>query len=211
MIKVVVFDDHKSRREALELLVNIQPGMICTGAYEDCSNLVRDLAKNIPSVVLMDINMPRVGGIDGVKLLRKHFPDTCVIMQTVFENDESIFESILAGAHGYILKKAPNEKIIEAILEVMDGGAPMTPYVAARVLNYFNKRKPVTKGAEYELSPRELDILTRLSKGMSHKLMAYELLLSVHTIDRHIKNIYRKLHVHSASEAVAIALQNQII
>ncbi|WP_221391573.1 response regulator transcription factor [Dyadobacter sp. NIV53] len=211
MIKIVVFDDHKSRREALELLINLQPEMECVGCYENCSGLVQNLATNTPSVVLMDINMPDVGGIEGVRLLQKHYPDINIIMQTVFEEDHTIFECLSAGAHGYILKKSSNEKLIEGIREVQAGGAPMTPSIAARVLNYFNKRKPRAEKKNYDLSKREIDILTGLVKGLSHKMIAAELFISVFTVSNHVKNIYQKLHVHTVSEAVVSAIQNRIV
>lgn len=134
MIKIAIFDDHQSRREALRMLISLHPEMECTADFEDCSNLVKNLFVNPPDVALMDINMPGVDGIQGVKLLRKHFPGTYIIMQTVFEDDDKIFDCLLAGAHGYILKKATNEKLIDGILEVLSGGAPMIPTVAKRAL-----------------------------------------------------------------------------
>jgi DNA-binding NarL/FixJ family response regulator len=210
MIKVAIFDDHKHRREALRLMVSLNEGMECVGDYEDCSNLVDNLKVNPPDVVLMDIHMPGISGIEGVQLLRKNFPQTFVIMQTVFENDENLFNSILAGAHGYLLKSTPNDKIIEGIKEVVDGGAPMTPSIARRVLEYFSK-KPDTNKEEYKLSDREKEILEYLVKGYSQKMVAAELHLSKHTVNNHIKNIYQKLQVHSVSEAVATAIHKRIV
>lgn len=210
MIKIVIFDDHKHRREALKLMLSLDSNMECIGDYEDCSNLVNDLKANPPDVVLMDIHMPGVNGIEGVKLIREHFPNTFVIMQTVFEDDENLFNSILAGAHGYLLKNTSGDKIIEAIMEVVDGGAPLTSSIARRVLNYFSKR-PAPAKEEYNLSARELEILEWLVKGYSQKMVAAELHLSKHTINNHIKNIYQKLQVHNVSEAVATAIQKRII
>jgi len=210
MIKIVIFDDHNDRREALKLLVSLQPDMECIGDYEDCTNLVANLKGNPPTVVLMDIHMPGTDGIAGVKMLQQHYPETFIIMQTVFEDDEYIFECLLAGAHGYILKKTPNDKIVESIREVVNGGAPMTPSIARKVLNYFNK-KSEKNSEEFNLSKRELDILSLLVKGYSHKMIAAELIISVYTVNNHIKNIYQKLHVHSVSEAVATAIQKNIV
>ncbi|GGB82130.1 response regulator transcription factor [Dyadobacter sediminis] len=211
MIKVVVYDDHKSRREALELLISLQPGMECTGSYENCAGLVKNLASDPPTVVLMDINMPKVGGIEGVKLLKQHYPETSIIMQTVFEEDDTIFKCIQAGANGYILKKAPNDKLIEAIYDVVNGGAPITPSIAARILNYFSKKKPSPEKRNFDLSKRETDILTKLVKGQSHKMIAEDLFISVHTVHNHVKRLYQKLHVHSVSEAVVKAIENRIV
>jgi DNA-binding NarL/FixJ family response regulator len=210
MIKIAIFDDHKHRREALKLMISLNEEMECVGDYEDCSNLVADLGANPPNVVLMDIHMPGMNGIEGVQLLRKHFPNTFVIMQTIFENDENLFNSILAGAHGYLLKSTPNDKIIEGIMEVVNGGAPMTPSIARRVLEYFSKRSETVK-AEYNLSDREKEILEYLVRGYSQKMVAAELHLSKHTVNNHIKNIYQKLQVHSVSEAVATAIHKRII
>jgi len=210
MIKIVVFDDHKHRRDALKLMISLNKELECIGDYEDCSNLVANLSANVPDVVLMDIHMPGVDGIEGVKLLRKHFPQTYIIMQTVFDDDDNLFNSLLAGAHGYLLKNTPTDKIIESILEVANGGAPMTPSIARRVLAYFSQ-KPASNKEEYNLSPRETEILQWLVKGYSQKMVAAELYLSKHTINNHIKNIYQKLQVHSVSEAVATALQKRIV
>lgn len=210
MIKIVIFDDHKHRREALKFIIGLNNEMECVGDYENCSNLVDRLSANPPDVALMDIHMPGVDGIEGVKLLQKHFPKTLIIMQTVFDDDDNLFHSLLAGAHGYLLKNTPSDKIIEGIKEVMDGGAPMTPSIARRVLLYFSKRSTGNK-EEYNLSARETEILEWLIKGYSQKMVAAELFLSKHTVNNHIKNIYQKLHVHNVSEAVALALQKRII
>ncbi|NCD71116.1 response regulator [Mucilaginibacter agri] len=211
MIKVTIFDDHKERRDALKLLLSLQKDMECISDFEDCSNLVSDLKKNTPQVVLMDIHMPCVDGIAGVKLLRQNFPDVFIIMQTVFEDDENLFNSLLAGAHGYILKKSANEKIIEGITEVVNGGAPMTPAIAKRVLDYFSRKNTKGKEETFDLSKRERDVLTLLVKGYSHKMIAAELFISTFTVNNHIKNIYQKMQVHSVSEAVATAIQKNVV
>ncbi|PTS98532.1 DNA-binding response regulator [Pedobacter sp. HMWF019] len=210
MIKIAIFDDHKERREALKLLISLQDNMECIADFEDCTNLVENLRSNVPDVVLMDIYMPGVDGITGVKLLMENYPQTRIIMQTIFEDDENLFNSLLAGADGYLLKKATNEKLIEGILEVMDGGGPMSPGIAKRVLEYFSKKNKVKQDV-YNLSKRELDILSYLVKGFSHKMIATELFISPFTVNNHIKNIYNKMHVHNVSEAVATAIQKNLI
>lgn len=210
MIKVVIFDDHRERLEALQLLIGIEPNMRCAGAYENCFGLVENLKDNAPDVVLMDINMPLCNGIEGVRLLQQHFPGTLILMQTVFEDDDNIFKSIQAGAHGYVLKKVPPEELIAAIYEVANGGSPMTASVARRVLQLF-KSQSVNNTQLFDLSSREIEILSCLVKGMSQKMIAAELDISNFTVNNHLKKVYQKLHVHNASEAVAKALRNHLL
>ena len=211
MITIAIFDDHVERRNALKLLISLQNDMACIADFEDCTGLVRHLEALFPDVVLMDIHMPGIDGIEGVKLLHKHYPDTYIIMQTVFEDDEKIFSCLQAGAHGYILKKAPPEKLIDGIREVVAGGAPMTPTIARRVLQFFSKQSRKGDPGAYDLSKREIEILNYLVKGFSHKMIAAELFISVFTVNNHIKKIYTKLHVHNVSEAVSTALQKGLV
>jgi DNA-binding NarL/FixJ family response regulator len=213
MVKIAVFDDHQARREALKLLISLDPEMQLSGEYEDCSNLVNNIKNNIPDVALMDIHMPGIDGIEGVKLFKAYYPETYVIMQTVFDDDDNLFNCLLAGADGYILKKSSNQKLLEGIHEVVDGGAPMTPSIAKRVLEHFSNKSKTTKKAqtEYDLSKREIDVLSCLAKGFSQKMIAGELFISVFTVNNHMKNIYQKMHVHNASEAVVTAIQNNIV
>lgn len=211
MTEVAVFDDHSGRRGALEMLLNLQPDMRCSGTYPNCAGIETALRNAPPQVVLMDIDMPEVNGIEGVKILRRHFPDTLIIMQTVFDDDDNIFASILAGAHGYVLKSAPPDKLIDAIREVMAGGAPMTSSIARRTLELFRQKPPASETAVHNLSLRELNVLELLVQGYSHKMVAAELFISPFTVNNHVKNIYRKLEAHNASEVVAIALKRGIV
>ena len=211
MIKIAIFDDHSDRREALKLMISFHEEMTCIGDFQDCSNLVENLKSNIPDVVLMDIHMPGVDGIEGVKLLVKNYPETFVIMQTVFEDDENLFASLLAGAHGYLLKKTTNEKMIEGILDVINGGAPMSQGIAKRVLEYIGGKNKADKKNTFELSKRELDILALLVQGLSYKMIAGKLFISPFTVNNHIKKIYTKMRVHSVSEAVATAINKNIV
>ncbi|MBE7171982.1 MAG: response regulator transcription factor [Williamsia sp.] len=211
MIKIVIFDDHKERRDALKLLISLQKEMCCIGEWETCRDLVSNLRDELPDVVLMDIHMPGMDGIQGVRLLQKHYPHVYIIMQTVFDDDEKIFDCILAGAHGYILKKDSPEKLMQGILEVVNGGAPMTPTIARRVIHLFQKQSRRSDREAFDLSSRELEILGLLVKGLSHKMIAAELYISIFTVNNHIKKIYQKLHVHSVSEAVVAAIQKNII
>ena len=210
-ILVAVFDDNKSRRNGLQLLIDSCEGMKCTGAYPDCRNVVNHLADNRPHVVLMDIDMPNVNGIEGVILIRKYYPDIKILMQTVFEEDAKIFASICAGADGYILKKTKPEKIIESIREVMEGGAPMTPIIASQVLNLFKKQNKIPPAEQFDLSERELEILSLLVKGLSYKMISEKCFISYNTVNSHVKNIYKKLQVNSVAEAVSKAIKEQII
>jgi len=162
-----------------------------------------------PDVVLMDIAMPIVDGISGVSIIKKNFPAIRIIMQTVYEDEEKIFASLKAGAEGYILKNASAEKITQSIEEVYQGGAYMTPSVALRVMNYFNK--PDQEEDKYNLTAREKEVLKLLSEGLSYKMVADSLGISYFTVNAHIKKIYEKLHVHSLGEAVSLALKNKIV
>lgn len=158
----------------------------------------------------MDIGMPGMSGIEGVRLLKSVFPQVDVIMQTVYEDDERIFQSIIAGASGYLLKKTPPAKILEAIKDIREGGAPMSASIARKVLTMFQSPSPL-KSSEYDLSEREKEVLGGLVKGLSYKMIADQCFISIDTVRSHIKNIYEKLHVHSKGEAVAKAMRNRLV
>jgi len=211
MLNVIVFDDNKSRRELLQMLLNSTEGMQCNGAFEDCSDVVRHVASTNPDVILMDIDMPNVNGIEGLKLIRKQFSDVKVLMQTVFEEDDKIFEAICAGANGYILKKTPPNKLTEYIIDVMQGGAPMSPSVASQVLLLLNNRHKKVVKNNFDLTSREQQILSLLVQGLSYKMIAEECSISYPTVNTHISHIYEKLHVNSALEAVKKAIDHQIV
>lgn len=212
MIHVLIFDDNASRRESLQVLIDDTPFMKCVGAFEDCSKVIENVEATHPDVVLMDIDMPNVNGIEGVRRIRKQFPDLLIVMQTVFEDDDKIFDSIRAGANGYILKKISPEKIIDSIKDVVEGGAPMTASVAKKVLQLFQK-EPASSNDDnpFQLSAREKEILSMLVKGLSYKMIGDSCSISTHTVNNHLKKIYTKLHVHSATEAVSRALKEKIV
>lgn len=211
MIRVSVYDDNKNRREGLQLLIDESDGMICVGAYPNCKNVILNQSHAPSDVVLMDIDMPDLNGIEGVKLIRKNFSQVYVLMQTVFEDEDKIFESICAGANGYLLKKASPEKIISAIKDVMDGDAPMTASVAKKVLEMFQKQPRQDMNDTFDLTAREKEILGYLVKGMSYKMIANECGISYNTVSTHIRKIYEKLHVHSATEAISKVISQKII
>lgn len=210
-IRVAVFDDNKPRRDLLQMLIDSTEGFSCVGAFEDCSNVIKNISSNIPDVVLMDIDMPKVNGIDGMILIKKEFPKVKVLMQTVFEDEEKIFRAIVAGADGYILKKTPPSKLMDAITEVMEGGAPMTPAVARQVLLLFNNKHSKVSKNNFDLTKREQEILAMLVKGDSYKMIANECNISYATVNSHISHIYTKLHVNSGTEAVAKAVKEKLV
>ena len=210
-IRVTIFEDSESLRTSLFHVINESPGFKCVGAHEDCLNLMEDIAKDKPDVVLMDIQMPGINGIEAVIMLREKYPLLKILMQTIFEDNDKIFQSILAGASGYILKNTSPARILEFIKETYEGGAPMSPSVATKVLKMVADQSTPTKQINFNLSDREKEILSSLVEGMSYKMIADACFISLDTVRSHIKNIYEKLHVHSATEAVAKAIDQKIV
>jgi DNA-binding NarL/FixJ family response regulator len=202
-IKVFIYDDNESRRDSLKALVELTPEIEFTGSAPDCSTLENDMQQYEPDVVLMDINMPNVDGMEGLRQIRQSFPHIKVLMQTVFDDNEKIFASIRSGASGYILKKDTPQRILQAVQEVHEGGAVMNPGIAQKVLDYFQPKKTTSP-----LSDRETQVLTLLAEGLSYKMVADKLALSFHTVNTHTKNIYEKLHVASLGEAIAYYYKN---
>jgi DNA-binding NarL/FixJ family response regulator len=211
MIKVVIFEDNANLRISLYQLIHGSEGFECSGAFEDCSDLLRNLRNTKPDVILMDISMPGMNGIQAVKVIRDHYPEMKILMQTVFEDDEKIFQSILSGASGYILKNTQPSRILDFIKETYEGGAPMSPPVATKVLKMLGQQTIGVKPDNFSLSHREKEILSCLVNGMSYKLIADECLISIDTVRTHIKNIYEKLHVHSKGEAIVKAIKDNIV
>ena len=212
MIRVVIYDDNEQRRSSLEALLMLTGNLQFCGGFPDCRNVVEEMKQCQPDVVLMDIEMPFVDGISGVKEIKKHFPDIRVIMQTIFEDDDKIFAALQGGAEGYILKNATVDKVIQSIEEVHAGGAFMTPSVAMRVTRYFNKLQ-VKEADEnqYRLTPKEKEVLTLLTAGKSYKMVADELGITYFTVNSHVKKIYEKLRVHSIGEALALAHREKLL
>ncbi|MGH2553213.1 MAG: response regulator [Chitinophagaceae bacterium] len=210
-IRVTIFEDSQSLRISLYHLVNESPGFRCIAAHEDCLNLMENIAKDKPDVVLMDIQMPGINGIEAVIMLKEKYPDIRILMQTIFEDNEKIFQSILAGASGYILKNTSPARILEFIKETYEGGAPMSPTIATKVLKMLVQQSPSAKHVSFDLSGREKEILTCLVEGMSYKMIADSCFISLDTVRSHIKSIYEKLHVHSKGEAVAKAIKSWIV
>ena len=210
-IKVALFEDNKKLRESLVQLINSAEDMICTGAFADANKLIHNMPQANPDVVMMDINMPGISGIEGVKMIKENFPGVHILMQTVFDDNDKIFAAICAGASGYMLKKTPPQKMIEAIRETYQGGAPMTPSVAVKVLEMFRLQTKTDKNEFIDLSEREREILGLLVKGKSYKAIASDCFISIDTVSTHVRHIYEKLHVHSKSEAVAKAIFQKLV
>lgn len=209
--RVAVFDDNDSRKEGLEMLLNLSDNLVCCGTYSDCRNVLEHIKECNPDVILMDIDMPYVNGIQGVQMIRQQYPNIKIIMQTIFEDDDKIFESICAGADGYILKRASLSDLVNAIEEVSQGGAPMTPTIARKVLSIMQQKNPKTNSVSFQLTEREQEILALLVEGFSYKMIADRCGISRPTVNTHMNHIYEKLQVHSGTEAVAKAITHKIV
>lgn len=212
MIRVAVFEDNKHLRETFELLLTNAEEFCCAGAWPDCSNMIADLEAFPCDIVLMDIEMPGMNGIEATRLIKEHFPHINILIQTVFFEDDYIFNAICAGASGYILKSTTPDGYLEAIKDVQAGGSPMTPGIARKVLELFkNNLQPAAPAKDYNLTTQEKKVLQLLVAGKSYKMIAAELFVAVDTVKTHVRNIYAKLHVHSGTEAVALALRDKIV
>ena len=210
-LRVTIFEDNRSLREGLVQLINGSEGFVCSGAFANGLNILKNIEATTPDVILMDIEMPGISGIEAVKIAKKKFPEVKILMETIFDDNDKIFHSICNGAEGYILKNTPPVQILVAIREIYEGGAPMTPSIASKVLKMFKNKTVENKSTDYLLTEREKEILKCLVEGMSYKIVADTCFISIDTVSGHIKNIYKKLQVHSKSEAVAKAIKKNIV
>jgi DNA-binding NarL/FixJ family response regulator len=210
-IRVALFEDNRHLRESLFNLLESSEGYVCAGAFAHCERVIDNIEETQPDVILMDIELPVVNGIEAVKLIRERYPDIRILMETIFEEDEKIFQSICNGAQGYILKNTPPKEILNAIREIYEGGAPMSPIIASKVLRMFKTNLTSDTDDSFHLSIREKEILKCLVEGMSYKMIADTCFISADTVNGHIKNIYKKLQVHSKGEAVAKAIKGRLI
>ena len=211
-IKVAIIEDQRKFREYLAALIEGSEGFSCSGSFrsmEEALDRMRPGAE-MPDVVLVDIGLPGMDGIEGIRILRERFPKLILLMHTVYDGDERIFNALCAGASGYLLKKTSPVRLLESLREAMAGGAPMTPEVAHQVIRLFREIRPVEKPDE-QLTPHEVRLLEMLAEGHNYDTAAVDLGVTTHTISFHLQRIYEKLHVHSKTEAVAKALRNRLI
>ncbi len=209
-IRVAIFEDNKLVRDALQTILNGTPGFICCGAFADGNHWETDINRSEPDVVLMDIEMPGLNGIEITKKICERFPHIKILMQTVFNDSEKIFLALCAGASGYILKNDPPHKFIDAINEVYNGGAPISSAVAKKILGFFANQNVILvspTNEDYHLSEREKEILRLMVEAFNYKAIAEKTFISYETVRTHVKNIYKKLHVTSRNEAVTKAIQ----
>jgi DNA-binding NarL/FixJ family response regulator len=208
-IGVGIIEDQKELREGLAFLLNSVPGFACRHVYDSVEAALERIDGDPPAVVLVDIGLPGMNGIEGVRLLRLRHPGIAAVMLTVFKDDARIFQAICAGACGYLLKNTVPQRILDAVREVANGGAAMSPEVAIRVMEAFRQRTP-PPGAP-SLTPQETRLLKLLTEGHQNKTAAAELGISIHTVGFHLRSIYTKLHVHSRSEAITRALREKLV
>jgi DNA-binding NarL/FixJ family response regulator len=213
-LRIAIFDDNKNIRESIALLLKMEKEFEVVGSFAHVLNCHDDIAECKPDIILMDIEMPGMSGIEAVKSIKKAFPHIQVLMQTVFEDDDRVFDSICAGASGYILKNFLNTKLINSIKELQYGGSPMSPSIARKVLTKMQQIPEHVKPAEapdYHLTKREKEVLACMVNGLSYKMIADQLNIGYETVRSHVKKIYEKLHVASLTEMVAKAIHQRIV
>ena len=209
-IKVAIIEDRREIREGLAILIGGTDGYSCVGEFASMEDALAGISGNLPQVALVDIGLPGMSGIDGISILKQRHPELLLLTLTVYDDDERIFKALCAGACGYLLKKTPPARLLECIREVIDGGAPMSPGVARKVISLFRDFRPPEE-AEHHLTPHETKLLRLLVEGHNYKTAAVELGVSVNTISFHMRRIYEKLQVHSKSAAVSKALRQRLV
>ena len=213
-LRIALFDDNKNLRDSIALLLQTDPFFELTGSYSNVFTCLEDVEESKPDVILMDIEMPGMTGIEAVKIIRRSFPEVAILMQTVFEDDDRVFESICAGANGYILKDQLNTTLIDAIHELRYGGSPMSPSIARKVLGKMQQLTPhimPEATPDYQLTQREKEVLACIVEGLAYKMIAANLHISYETVRSHVKKIYEKLHVASLTEAVSKAMREGLV
>ena len=209
-ITVTIVEDHADLRNGLKLILSTSPGFAVAGSYDRCETLLEELEDITPQVILMDIGLPGMSGIEGVRQIKSILPETHILMLTIYEDDAQVFQAVCAGADGYLLKKSSPIDILQAIEQVAEGGVPMTPSIAQKVMKMFRNFAPKPEQCE-GLTPREYEVLKALVDGLDYKQIAQRYFISLDTVRNHIRHIYEKLQVHSKSEAVAKALQQHLV
>jgi DNA-binding NarL/FixJ family response regulator len=210
VITVVNIDDQREIREGLAVLINATQGYKCVGRYRSMEDALASIGPHGPDVALVDIGLPGMTGIEGIKLLKARYPNVAPLVLTVYGDDARIFAALCAGACGYLLKKTPPARLLESLREAVDGGSPMSPEVARRVIALFREIRP-PENADYQLTPHETRLLRLMVEGHNYKSAAKEFGVTTHAISFHMRRIYEKLQVHSKSEAVAKALKNRLV
>ncbi|MFA3783964.1 response regulator [Melioribacteraceae bacterium 4301-Me] len=211
MIKVAIIEDNNTIREGLTVLINATDGYRCVGSFSDCESFLNHLNTLNADVVLMDIGLPGMSGVECIIKAKQTKPNLNILMLTIYEDSNSIFNALCAGACGYLVKKTPPARLLEAIKDAYEGGSPMSSQIARQVITVFQKIGGNTTKPDFELTNREKNVLTFLAEGNNYQEIANRLFISVDTVRHHIRNIYRKLHVHSQSEAVAKAIRKGLI
>ncbi|MBN9384712.1 MAG: response regulator transcription factor [Chitinophagaceae bacterium] len=208
-VSIVIFEDNIRLRESLTILLDGVDGYNVCGGYGNCEQAAAIIGRHRPDIVIMDIGMPGVDGIEGLRIIKEKYPETCIIIHTVLEDEDRLFQCLCGGANGYILKNTSFVHLLEAIENVLHGGAPLSPTIAKKVLQSF--RQTASSRLQYHLTDREKEVLSQLVKGFSYKMIAGNCHISVDTVRGHIRNIYSKLHVNCGREAVAKALRDRIV
>jgi DNA-binding NarL/FixJ family response regulator len=211
LVEILLIEDNKIFRKTLGDIINKSGKMICQHAYGSCEDALQAIEEEdlAPAVILLDIGLPGMNGVQGIPHLKKMIPGAKIIILTIHDDDDNVFNAICAGADGYLLKDSSSEKIVEQISEVQSGGAPMNAHIASKILDMFKKMAP--SQGEYHLTNREREILKYLVDGLAKKEISDKLFISYHTVDNHVRNIYEKLEVHSSSSAVAKALKENLL
>jgi DNA-binding NarL/FixJ family response regulator len=210
MVNVMLIEDQREVREGLTVLINGSSGFSCMASFRTMEEALRAIQDRPPDVVLTDIGLPGMSGIEGIRILKERYPNLPVVALTVYDDDEDIFDALCAGACGYLLKNTPPARLLESLKEVVSGGAPMSPEIARRVVNLFRQFRPPERSL-HNLTPQEAELLRLMVEGHSYKTAAATMQISVSTVSFHLQNIYTKLQVHSKSEAVAKALRDRMV
>lgn len=209
-IRILIIEDQRDLREGLQTLVNFTSGFKCAGAFRTAEEAIARVKHDVPDVVLTDIGLPGMSGIEGIKKLKEMVPDLLIMVLTVHDDNEKIFEALCAGACGYLLKQTEPSELLKSLREAVTGGAPMSPEVASKVIKLFRDIRPPEK-ADYDLTPHETRLLKMLVEGYNYVSAAETLGISYNTLKFHVRNIYDKLQVHSQSEAVAVAMRDRLV
>ena len=209
-LRVVLIEDMRDIRQSLTALINGTPGFECIAAFGSVETALAQIEREPPDIILTDLGLPGLSGIEGIKRFRKLFADIPIVALTIYDNDEKIFDALCSGASGYLLKNTPPARLLESLREAFDGGAPMSPVIALRVVKLFREFRP-PEHADFNLTPQETQLLKLIVEGHYKKTAAREMGISFHTVSFHLKNIYEKLQVHSKTEAVAKALRDKVV